>query len=1239
MSHYRRSHCARRARALKPTRILSIEPLEDRRLLAQIVGVDFDADGATIPLNWNQVNYNGGPVTVANLIQEDGATSSFSLSLDSAMATEIDTRASVNSIVASTIPDPTSSLSLTEGFLLLDGNNATLTATFGGLNPMLPYEVYVFGLEAGDDNFLGSQQVSLFGEQTIAPFVQGPLVDDQLWINGQVGVSGTPLGNFATTIQASDMGNVRIEIEATDGGIALGALAIRPVDPSFEVNSPLDNINFQDNVTTLREAILFANATPGTDTITFASNMSGQVITLDGTELEITDAVSIGAIALDEPVIIDGDLRSRIFHFSAGAGSLSLDNLTLRKGQTGTNNQLDDRHAGGAIRFMSSGSLTLTGSKVENSHTRVAYASGGGIYTISGSVTLLSSEVSGNSTNGMNANGGGISTDSGNVTLISSTISGNRTLRNNSNGGGIRTNSGSVTFVSGNSSVTDNYTSGADSRGGGISTTSGPVSFSTGGSVTNNRNLGNAAAGGGIFTQSGDITATSATISGNYTTDAQSPGGGIFTSGGKVSLTASSVTNNRTEGNASNGGGIHTFSGDITLTGSTLSDNSTEGDNSGGGGLYSSTGDVNLNSATVTNNITAGSGSPGGGILASSGDAMIFASKIKGNRTTNADSNGGGAFFGGKTTIELSTISGNSTEGFLSTGGGILAAGDLILTRSTVSGNRTLGSQAQGGGIDVPGATLTLNNSTLSGNKTLGPVASGGGINSFDGKVNLNYSTVAGNSTSGAGSYGGGVNIAADFEVAELNINSSIVAKNSVLPGNEGPDISFASLGVTPTADYSLIGDSTDSSIDELTGIDNLLDLDPLIGPLGNNGGGTQTHAILPGSPLLDAGRPLLAEGVIDNYAFEQFSYAYNFVDIFSNANNAPQVAGGVANLNVGEGTGAFIWNRGQSLRSVGDRVSIDFGFNYPIATNGFNGDSSAGLAIFSSPTGGDLTELRVETPKSAAAGSSLKVGNLDTIIAGSPTGSYTLELEVENTTPTSLEIAYTLRAAGASDIVGAFTYNAPEAFFGPVAFDVSGAETFHDNLTFNTIDPPPTTDQRGLDRAAFGKEGYRTDIGAYESQGEPQSFPAGDYNQDGIASIADYTVWRDSLGASVAIGSGADGVRDGVIDAQDYDFWKQNFGNTIVPVGLGGAGSLTSSPAQWFISPSESGSASSAPLSTAVTTPQQDNLQLLLALDHAYSEPPSDETPHSELEPGEEGDTEKTTETSSLDEVFATLE
>jgi T5SS/PEP-CTERM-associated repeat protein len=60
-----------------------------------------------------------------------------------------------------------------------------------------------------------------------------------------------------------------------------------------------------------------------------------------------------------------------------------------------------------------------------------------------------------------------------------------------------------------------------------------------------------------------------------------------------------------------------------------------------------------------------------------------------------------------------------------------------------------------------------------------------------------------------------------------------------------------------------------------------------------------------------------------------------------------------------------------------------------------------------------------------------------------------------------------------------------------------------------------------------------------------------GDYNGDGAVDAADYTVWRDSVGATVAGYFGADGNGNGQIDEADCDVWKAHFGNAL-PARLG---------------------------------------------------------------------------------------
>lgn len=123
-------------------------------------------------------------------------------------------------------------------------------------------------------------------------------------------------------------------------------------------------------------------------------------------------------------------------------------------------------------------------------------------------------------------------------------------------------------------------------------------------------------------------------------------------------------------------------------------------------------------------------------------------------------------------------------------------------------------------------------------------------------------------------------------------------------------------------------------------------------------------------------------------------------------------------------------------------------------------------------------------------------------------------------------------------------------------------------------MDPTPYPFYVGRALGGFAMDGQIDHVAVYvgESVGV-----TGDYNNDGTTNAADYTVWRDTLGATVEMGTGADGNNNGMIDAGDYDVWKDGFGGgpSLSPVqgddiinlwniavnGSGAAGLVGSSP------------------------------------------------------------------------------
>ncbi|CAN0359034.1 unnamed protein product, partial [Ectocarpus sp. 4 AP-2014] len=136
----------------------------------------------------------------------------------------------------------------------------------------------------------------------------------------------------------------------------------------------------------------------------------------------------------------------------------------------------------------------------------------------------------------------------------------------------------------------------------------------------------------------------------------------------------------------------------------------------------------------------------------------------------------------------------------------------------------------------------------ISGNQALGEHSSGGGISAT--LIDATYSTITNNQATGAGSLGGGV-----FSFQNSTFTGSILAGNEAATGSDD----FAAPGDFGTRlFFSLLGDTTDINVIESDGA--LLDLDPLLGPLFNNGGPTLTHAPLVGSPVVNAGDPTLSD-------------------------------------------------------------------------------------------------------------------------------------------------------------------------------------------------------------------------------------------------------------------------------------------------------------------------------------------------------------------------------------------
>ena len=462
-----------------------------------------------------------------------------------------------------------------------------------------------------------------------------------------------------------------------------------------------------------------------------------------------------------------------------------------------------------------------------------------------GDLTLEDIEVTGGRTFGAGAAGGGILfTSNGTLALTRTAVTGNITTGVFSPGGGIYATAGAVQLT--DSVLNENSTGAQYSDGGGIRTTTGAVTI-TGSMLSGNRTAGEDAAGGAISTTLGSVMMIGSTLLGNSTMGDNSCGGGISTSLGTVLLTESTVSENSTIGSFAEGGGIHSFSGEVTLIGSIVSGNTTTGSSGRGGGI--SAGAVSLFSSTVSENSTAGINSGGGGIYSNGGSGVA---------------------------VNSSTVSGNRTMGNTSQGGGIQSVRDLTLVRSTVSGNRTGGIAADGGGLYANGDVI-LTHSTISGNHADARSTDGGGIFTR-GNVTVTYSTIIGNSAEGQNSHGGGIFVSSFF-LRNLTVENSIIAGNTEVGGT--PNDLTPDSDSTLTVNYSLLGASDGliitGNLGNLTGTV-AQPLDPLIGPLADNGGPTQTHAVLPSSLVFNTGDPSAVAGQNGVPDFDQRDVGYGRV-------------------------------------------------------------------------------------------------------------------------------------------------------------------------------------------------------------------------------------------------------------------------------------------------------------------------------------------------------------------------
>ena len=267
--------------------------------------------------------------------------------------------------------------------------------------------------------------------------------------------------------------------------------------------------------------------------------------------------------------------------------------------------------------------------------------------------------------------------------------------------------------------------------------------------------------------------------------------------------------------------------------------------------------ELELSNKTETETITA----PAAGVtISGGGNSRVFEVDPRVTASISGLTISGGSWAGpgggmanyGTATLTDCTVNGNSSGGADSSGsagGGVFNSvyANLTLTDCTVSGNSAYGGG--GGGVGNYGGTITLTNCTLSGNsESNSDGGAGGGVFSSSGTVDLTDCTISGNY---AADGGGGLASGASFFVDTANLTDTIVAGNT---DPSGPSDILANSNISGS--YNLIG--TGGSGGLVNGVDGNIVLTSLtelgLAALGNNGGLTQTMALLAGSPAIGAG-------------------------------------------------------------------------------------------------------------------------------------------------------------------------------------------------------------------------------------------------------------------------------------------------------------------------------------------------------------------------------------------------
>jgi hypothetical protein len=343
----------------------------------------------------------------------------------------------------------------------------------------------------------------------------------------------------------------------------------------------------------------------------------------------------------------------------------------------------------------------------------------------------------------------------------------------------------------------------------------------------------------------------------------EGPGANLLTISGNHRVEVLRVATNSTTaslsgvtiaaGAAKYGGGIYN-DGTLTVSDCIISGNSASGSGEGGGGIFNNGPALTVTGSLITGNYATDSG---GGV--DNEDTTTMSHCVV---SANTAQNGAGVFNDTNLTMTACSITGNSTIN-LGEGGGIYNKNALAVIDSTIARN----SSAYSGGVFNDGAA-TFVDSTIADNYA-GLIV--GGITDAGSLTAVNV-TVSGNS-SRLGSTAAGL----DADGGVVTLENTIVAQNTAA-GFASDFMVIDGSGATVSAQsaYNLFGTGGSGGLVNGVNGNQVGVANPGLGPLANNGGPTQTVALLPGSPAIGAGSTALDDGQLTDQRGGSLARVYN---------------------------------------------------------------------------------------------------------------------------------------------------------------------------------------------------------------------------------------------------------------------------------------------------------------------------------------------------------------------------